>query len=148
MWISMGSDRSMRDFPQAGARHDQGHEMLPGNARPLGSLFDQGWAILTDGENPLVVNDNGLAVVFRVFLHLGSVCGPIEVIRHPLFQFGHPAKCHGVVSKGTSVETFSSYSKVPKEGTRILPSPPVPFNPCGTGPDPKKRRQRVHCRLT
>jgi hypothetical protein len=40
MPLSRGVDRSMRDFPHAGTRHDQDDEMLPGHAHLLGCLFD------------------------------------------------------------------------------------------------------------
>ncbi len=84
----------MRDFRQAGTGHDQDGEVPPRNARLRRSVFDQGWAILARREDPLVVDDE-LPVAFGVLLDLGSMLGPIVVVRHPLFHPGHPAMLHG-----------------------------------------------------
>jgi len=100
MLVSDSLVSSMRDFQEEafGPMHDEYHEMLPGNTHLLGSLFDEGLTITADRQNPFVVNDRKLPVVFRILLHLGSLLRPIQVFRHPLFQLGHLAHLHGVFS--------------------------------------------------
>jgi glycosyltransferase A (GT-A) superfamily protein (DUF2064 family) len=84
MSVSRSVDRSVRNIPEAGTGDDQRDEILLGDARFLGDFFEQSLTVLAHRQDPLIVNHDELAVVFRVLLHLGSVLGPIEVGGHPL----------------------------------------------------------------
>src|SRR6266516_984533 len=88
----------VRDLPHFRTRYEDDHEMLPRHAYLFRRLLDKGRPVSPDSHDALVVYDHQLPKVFRILLDFWSALRPIKIVRHPLLEFRHLAKLHGVLS--------------------------------------------------